>query len=170
MTSACSSAKAKGGRREDKARRTEGRPQGRCVAAPAATERARKVQLPRFAYTWLVGDEARGPRWTVMDLGLLAALLGAFANDDPRLIRWRPVRRGGHRSRARLPGGVGSDLRLFGKVAGSAIETGGSGHVRVRAALATLARNKWITIELSASEMRIRLGERALKLAGDTPA
>jgi hypothetical protein len=63
------------------------------------------------------------------------------------------------------PGGVGSDLRLFGKVAGSPIEDR-SGHIRVRPALATLHRNKWLTVEQTVAELRIRLGERALKLNG----
>jgi hypothetical protein len=40
----------------------------------------------------------------------------------------------------------------------------GSGHVRVRAALAVLRRNKWVEVEQTVGELRIKLGERALKL------
>jgi hypothetical protein len=54
---------------------------------------------------------------------------------------------------------------LFGRVAGSPIEDG-SGHVRVRPALATLHRNKWVEVEQTVGELHVRLGERALKLNG----
>ena len=53
---------------------------------------------------------------------------------------------------------------MRGKIAGSPIETDKSGHVRVRAALAVLQRNKWVTVEQTVGEIRIRLGERARKL------
>ena len=52
--------------------------------------------------------------------------------------------------------------------AGSPVETDRSGHVRVRAALATLHRDKWLTVEQTVAELRIRLGERARKLNGPT--
>jgi hypothetical protein len=32
------------------------------------------VQLPRFVFTWLVGDEALSGAWSLMDLGLGGAL------------------------------------------------------------------------------------------------
>jgi hypothetical protein len=102
------------------------------------------VQLPRSVYKWLVGDEARDGAWTLADLGLLAALLGAFANDDPsRFVGGRFEGEGADRALV-VPGGVGADLRMHGKIAGSAIETDKSGHVRVRAALRVLARNDWL--------------------------
>jgi hypothetical protein len=49
---------------------------------------------------------------------------------------------------------------MHGKIAGSPLEDG-SGHVRVKAALAVLARNKWLEVEQTVGELRIRLGERA---------
>jgi len=61
--------------------------------------------------------------------------------------------------------GVGSDVWMHGKIVGSPLEDG-SGHVRVKAALAVLARNKWLSVQSSVGEMRIRLGERAPKLNG----
>ena len=120
------------------------------------------IQIPRFAFRWLVGDEARDGAWSLMDLGLLAALLGAFANDDPRLfVDGRFEGEGDDRALV-VPGGVGA--RLHGQIAGSPIETDNSGHIRVRSALAVLQRNKWIAVEQTVAEMRIRLGERARKL------
>ena len=53
---------------------------------------------------------------------------------------------------------------MHGRIARSPIETDNSGHVRVRAALAVLQRNKWITTAQTVAELRIRLGERARKL------
>jgi len=47
------------------------------------------VQLPRFVY-WLVGDEARDGAWSLMDLGLLAGILGAFAKTRPAAVPRRP--------------------------------------------------------------------------------
>ena len=46
----------------------------------------------------------------------------------------------------------------------------GSGFVKVRSALATLARNNWLVVEQTVSELRIRRGERANKLREDAPA
>jgi hypothetical protein len=48
---------------------------------------------------------------------------------------------------------------MFGKVAGSPLEDG-SGHVRVRTALAVLRRNKWVEVEQTVGELRVKLGER----------
>ena len=67
-----------------------------------------------------------------MDLGLLVAVLGAFANDDPSVfVDGRFDGEGDDRALV-VPGGVGSDIRLHGNIAGSPIETDKSGHVRVR--------------------------------------
>ena len=65
-----------------------------------------------------------------------------------------------------VPGGIGSDLRMNGKIAGSPVEDGGSGFVRVKSALAVLQRNKWVEYQQTVGELRIRLGERA-RLDGD---
>ena len=101
---------------------------------------------------------------------LLVGLLGAFQNRDASIIVGaRFEEKDDGELTLIVPGGVGSDLRLFGKVAGSPTEDG-SGHVRVRPALATLHRNKWLTVQQTVGEMRISLGEWARKLAGDTSA
>jgi hypothetical protein len=63
-----------------------------------------------------------------------------------------------------VPGGVGADIRLHGKVAGSPIENG-SGQVRAREALRTLALNQWVDVEQTVGELRIRLGERTRRLS-----
>ena len=70
---------------------------------------------------------------------------------------------GDHRTLV-VPGGIGGDLRMRGKIAGSPLEDDGSGHVRVRGALRVLAHNGWVEVEQTVAEMRIRLGERARKL------
>ena len=97
-----------------------------------------------------------------MDLGLLAALLGAFANDDPRLFVDGQFDGEGNDRALVVPGGVGSDLGMHGRIAGSPLEDG-SGHVRVRQALRVLVANKWVEVEQTVGELLIRLGERALK-------
>jgi hypothetical protein len=124
------------------------------------------VQLPRFAvFSWLVGRDAHDGAWTLMDLGLLAALLGAFENRDPRLIVGARFEREGAERALVVPGGVGADLRMHGRIAGSSLEDG-SGHVRVKSALAVLQRNKWVEVEQTVGELRIRLAELARKLNG----
>ena len=70
---------------------------------------------------------------------------------------------GDHRTLV-VPGGIGADLRMRGKIAGSSVETDKSGHVRVREALRVLLLNKWVEVEQTVGELRIRLGERARKL------
>ena len=52
------------------------------------------------------------------------------------------------------------------KIAGSPIETHKCGHARVREALRVLLLNKWVEVEQTVGELRIRLGERARKLDG----
>jgi hypothetical protein len=63
------------------------------------------------------------------------------------------------------PPDIGTQLRMHRPIAGSPIEDG-SGHVRVRPALATLHRNKWVEVEQTVAELRTQLGERARKLEG----
>ena len=117
------------------------------------------VQLRRFVYSWLVGDEAHGGAWTLMDIGVLVAVLGAFANDDPAVFVGGRFEGTNDDRTLVMPGGIGADPRLFGKIAGSPLEEG-SGYVRVREALRTLTINKWIDTEQTVEELRIQLGER----------
>lgn len=140
------------------ARRVASLPRQPLLAEPGT------VQLPRFVFGWLVGGAARDGAWSLMDLGLLAGILGAFANDDPRLFPGGRFEGEGDDRVLVVPGGVGSDLRLHGAIAGSPVETGGSGHIRVRHALSVLVANKWVEVEQTVAELRIRLGERARKL------
>jgi hypothetical protein len=100
-----------------------------------------------------------------MDIGLLVAVLACFQNDDPQLFAdGRFEGEGDHRTLV-VPGGVGADLRMRGKIAGSPVENGGSGFVRVKAALTVLQRNKWVDAEQTVGELRIRLGKRARNLS-----
>ncbi len=128
-------------------------------------EEAGSVTLPRYAvHGWLLDDGAREGDWTLMDLGLLVAVLSAFENRDPAFFVGARFEGEGDERTLVVPGGVGSDIRLYGMIAGSSMASDGAGHVRVRTALATLARNDWIAVERSVSELRIRLGVRVLKL------
>jgi hypothetical protein len=52
---------------------------------------------------------------------------------------------------------------MHGQIIGSPLDDG-SGHVRVREALRTLALNKWVDVEQTVGELRIRLGERGRRL------
>jgi hypothetical protein len=122
------------------------------------------VQLPRHAFTWLVGESGRDGHWTLMDVALLVGILGAFANDEPSIFVGG--RFGGEQDDRTLvvPGGIGSTLRLHGRIAGDPFDE--AGHIRIRPALATLARNRWIEVERSTAELRIRLGDRAREIQG----
>ena len=96
-----------------------------------------------------------------MAVGLLVAVLACFQNDDRQLFAdGRFEGEGDHRGVV-VPGGIGADLRMRGKIAGSPIETDRSSHVRVREALRVLLLNKWVEVEQTVGELRIRLGERA---------
>jgi hypothetical protein len=55
-----------------------------------------------------------------------------------------------------VPGGIGADLRMRGKIAGSPLEDG-SGHVRVREALRVRALNEWVDVEQTVGELADRL-------------
>jgi hypothetical protein len=122
------------------------------------------VQLPRYVFTWLLGESGLKGNWTLLDVALLVAILGAFANDAPSLfVGARFEDEQGDRALV-VPGGIGANPRLHGRIAGDPFNE--AGHIRVRPALATLARNKWITVEQTVSELRIRLGEHVGKLHG----
>jgi hypothetical protein len=114
-------------------------------------------------FRWLVGDEAREGAWTLMDLGLLVGLLGAFENRDPSILVDAHFEEQDDEVTLVVPAGTGSQLRFHGMIAGSPLEDG-SGFIRGREALAVLVRNRWFEVEQDVQEMRIRLGERALQL------
>jgi hypothetical protein len=101
------------------------------------------VQLPRLVYQWLVGDEARKTgAITLMDVGVLYGVLAAFANDDPGLFVDGSFQGEGDERTLVTPGGIGSELRTHGQTAGSPLDQSGSGHVRLRPALAVLTLNE----------------------------
>ena len=117
------------------------------------------VQLPRYCFRWLTSPEAHQGAWSLADCGVLVAVLGAFANDDPSVfVGGRFEGEGDDRSLV-VPGGIGADIQMHGQIAGSAVETGGSGHVRVRRSLGVLKRNHLIELEETVGELRIRLGD-----------
>ena len=91
-------------------------------------------------------------------------LLGAFANEDPSLVVGGRFEQEEGGLTLVVSAGLDADLRMHGKIAGSSVETGGSGHVRVRRALGLLKRNQLIDFQEPVGELRIRLGQRALEL------
>jgi hypothetical protein len=75
-----------------------------------------------------------------MDLGLLAALMGAFANDDARLFLGGRFDGEGMTVPLLFPAGSAAICACSAR---SPIEDG-SGHVRVREALRVLVANRWV--------------------------
>jgi hypothetical protein len=65
------------------------------------------ASLPEYAcHAWLVDDGALAGNWTLMDVGLLVAILGAFWNDDPSVfVNGRFDGEGDERTLV-VPGGV----------------------------------------------------------------
>jgi len=100
-----------------------------------------------------------------MDIGMLVAVLGAFANDDPSVFAGGRFDGEGDDRTLVVNAGIGADLRMHGKIAGSPLEAG-SGYICPREALRKLALNQWIVVDQTVSDLRIRLGARALKLNG----
>jgi hypothetical protein len=100
------------------------------------------------------------------DVGVLYALLDTFANDSTELFPGSRLEGDGDDRTLAIPALTGADVRTFGRIAGSSLNTGASGQVRPWASINMLALNEWVTVERSASELRIRLGDRARKLYG----
>ena len=88
-----------------------------------------------------------------MEIGLLVAVLACF-HDDPQLFVDAHFEGEGDDRTLVVSGGIGADLRMRGRIAGSPIETDKSGHVRVRGALRVLVRNKWVEVEQTVAELR----------------
>jgi hypothetical protein len=92
-----------------------------------------------------------------MDVGLLAGLLGAFANRDAtRVVGGRFAEAEGGELTLVAPG---SDFRLYPRIAGSPNRRRVGVHSRSGGARDAV-RNRWFEIEESVAELRIRPGER----------
>jgi len=124
------------------------------------------VTLPRFAvHDWLLSETNRGgDSWSVANIGALAVLLSMFENENARLIANARLETVEGDPVLVIAGGVGAGLRFSGAVGGSPLGESESGFVKLRPALRTLQRNEWLVIEQSVSEIRVRLGPRALEL------
>ena len=125
------------------------------------------VQLPREIWAWLTNAEQahEDTCFGLADVGVLYALWATFANDSTVLFPGSRFEGEGDDRTLVLPAMAGAEIRTFGRIAGSSVNTGASGHVRPWAAIHTLALNDWVEVERSVSEMRIRLGERARQLS-----
>lgn len=110
------------------------------------------VELPRLLWRWVT--DGRHDTFSLNDLGLLAGLLFAFANDSAALFA---------RSHARIGrDDTGPVITLRDAAAGVRLGTGvnPSGGLDVRHGLETLHRNRWVTTERNGGTLRIRPGER----------
>jgi hypothetical protein len=123
------------------------------------------VSLPEYVcHSWLVDYGALQGDWTLMDVGLLVAILGAFSNDEASVFVNGAFDGEGDERTLVVPAGIGSGVRMHGQIAGEPSDPESSGFIRVRSALKVLARNRWFEVEQTVGELRIRLGERARRL------
>ena len=118
------------------------------------------VVLPAHAFTWLLSS--REASWTIADLGMLAVVRGMFANGNAELIN-------GARFETDASGEAvlvtAEDIVIRPDANPHAMQ-GGAGHVNPAVALATLARNKLITVERAdGGGFRITLGASSLHRA-----
>jgi hypothetical protein len=121
------------------------------------------IELPRFAcYSWL-RDDTDG-RWTLADVACLVAFLAIFENKDPGLVANARLEELDGEPVLVIAGGIGSEFRFAGQIGGDSVDTSLSGHVRLRNALRTLSANRWLEIEATSAETRIKLGPRAKAL------
>ena len=67
-----------------------------------------------------------------------------------------------------IPGGVGGQMGFSGSIGGNSFDPMEVGFVRLRTAIRDLVRNKWLTAEVTAAGMRVRLGPRAKEARGQT--
>jgi hypothetical protein len=73
------------------------------------------------------------------------------------------LRRRGRELVLTVPGGI-SELRFLPGKNGNAVDSTGSGVVREREALRTLAHNGWIDATVEGTTLKIRLGKHAKKV------
>jgi hypothetical protein len=96
-----------------------------------------------------------------MGLGLLTVILLSFENQTPILKDGHFAEENGELVLIG-PQGTGSEITLVNRTQGSPYD--GNGGIRVRASLVALARNNWLEVEQTVSEIRIRLGKNAKEL------
>ena len=113
------------------------------------------IELPRFLYGWVT--DRRDDTFDVADLGVLAAILFAFANEDAALFA---------RGEFVLDGG---DPRIVISDAGQGVRlcAGASdGQLQTRQCIERLRVNRWLEVERQGrgSTMILRPGERMRKL------
>jgi hypothetical protein len=123
---------------------------------------AGSIELPRYVFQWLLAESNRdGANWGVSEIGLLTVLLLSFENQTPILKDGRFVEKDGELTLV-APWGTGSEVKLVNRVQGSVHD--GNGGIKVNASLVALARNNWLEVEQTVSEIRIQLGKNAKEL------
>jgi hypothetical protein len=118
-----------------------------------------------LAFEWLA--ESKDQSWTVADTGMLFAVLGMFENQTCLFANGTFAEEDGE-SVLTIPGGI-SEVPLLPGRNGNAVDSTGSGVVREREALRTLAHNGWIDARVDGTTLKIRLGLHAKKVREGTP-
>jgi hypothetical protein len=148
-------AKAKLGELKEE-RRVQSLPKRPVYAEPGS------IELPRYVFSWLLAENNRdGASWAISEIGLLATIMFSFENQTPILKDGRFEDKDGELTLVG-PWGTGSEVKLVNRVEGSVHD--GNGGIKVSASLVALARNNWLEVEQTVSEIRIRLGKNAKEL------
>jgi hypothetical protein len=97
---------------------------------------------------------------------MLFAVLGMFENQTSLIANGTFTEEDGEVVLT-IPGG-NSEVRLLPGKNGNAVDSTGSGVIREREALRTLAANGWIDARVEGTTLKIRLGEHAKKIRKGT--
>lgn len=147
---------------EEQAKIAEAKEELRLAALPPRAKWAEpgSVELPRYVFQFLSSARKGRGTFSIADLGMLAAMLGMFWNEETLFIGGHFIREGDEPVLILRE----EELRFPTPLGGSAMVSDGSGFVRERAALRVLARNGFFQVERNGSDIRIRLGDRAKAL------
>jgi hypothetical protein len=101
------------------------------------------VTLPPEIWAWLTNAKQahEDACFGLADVGGLCALWATFANDSTALFPGSRFEGEADDRALVVPAMAGADIRTFGRIAGSSVNTGASGQVRPWAAIHMLALN-----------------------------
>jgi hypothetical protein len=147
---------------DNEAKIAEAKEELRLAALPPRPQWAEpgSVELPRYVFQFLASARKGRGTFSLADLGMLAALLGMFWNEQTLFIGGRFIREDDEPVLVLRE----EELRFPTPLGGSTMASDGSGFVRERAGLRVLTRNGFFQVERDGSDIRIRLGQRAKAL------